>query len=292
LTACITEILSEPTFTVRSSILFSFIGSLNLQLVNRCRAALRERAAGHTDESTIPTLDERNEADDAAGDNAGCFEQGPIDEVSAAYAGNPKPMNASQIAMRLGAIRSFCHQQQEAMKSNNVVPFVPRSLYDSIDWIKSQLPTNSKPTDPAILVAMKLTGRSAEQCVAVRNTGHASERAELEALADEIVSLGEGYTVNAFADAQAVEEAFDSLPAHVKVNLYISAINGCVNSYNGSFKRVLLRGDAAAAGDMTIAESLYKRGLTTLQQMCRKHAAELSDYEARGGKIKEVARIS
>jgi hypothetical protein len=291
LTAALTEILAEPITSVRGGILASFTSSLNLQLVTRCREAIRQRAREHTNQVEVPTLDERNEADDAAGANSGCYEKGTIDEANAAYAGNPLPMSAAQVAQRLGIIRSFCHMQQESLRTNNIVPFVPRPLTESVDWLLTQLPINSKPTDPAVLVAMELTGMSAEQCVAVRNAGHASERAELEAMAPEMVALGELLTSAYKPDAQAVEEAFDSLPPQIMVNIYISAINACVSSYNNSFKRVVMRGDAAAAGDMVIAKALYTRGLTTLSNICTKHAAELSEFESRGGMLKEVKRI-
>jgi hypothetical protein len=291
LTAALTEILAEPITSVRGGILASFTSSLNLQLVTRCREAIRQRARAHTDQVEVPTLDERNEADDAAGANAGCYEKGTIDEANAAYAGNPLPMPAAQVAQRLGIIRAFCHMQQESLRTNNIVPFVPRPLTESIDWLLTQLPVNSKPTDPAVLVAMELTGLSADVVVAMRNAGHASERAELEAMAPEMVALGELLTSAYKPDAQAVEEAFDSLPPQIMVNIYISAINACVSSYNNSFKRVVMRGDAAAAGDMVIAKALYTRGLTTLSNICTKHAAELSEFESRGGMLKEVKRI-
>lgn len=315
LTAALTEILAEPITSMRGGILASFTSSLNLQLVTRCREAIRQRAREHTDQVEVPTLDERNEADDAAGANSGCYggekindpqfegrgstnwnkgyRRGDttVDEANAAYAGNPLPMSAAQVAQRLGIIRSFCHIQQESLRTNNIVPFVPRPLTESVDWLLTQLPVNSKPTDPAVLVAMELTGMSAEQCVAVRNAGHASERAELEAMAPEMVALGELLTSAYKPDAQVVEEAFDSLPPQIMVNIYISAINACVSSYNNSFKRVVMRGDAAAAGDMVIAKSLYTRGLTTLSNICTKHAAELSEFESRGGMLKEVKRI-
>lgn len=291
LTATLTEILSEPITSVRSGILVSFTSSLNLQLVTRCREAIRQRARAHTDQTEVPTLDERNEADDAAGANAGCFDQGDVNEVNAAYAGNPLPMSAAQVAQRLGVIRAFCHMQQESLRTSNIVPFVPRPLTESIDWLLTQLPVNSKPTDPAVRVAMELTGLSADEIVNMRNAGHASERAELEAMAPEIVALGDLLTSAYEPDAQAVEEAFDSLPPQIMVNIYISAINACVSSYNNSFKRVVMRGDAAAAGDMKIAEALYTRGLKMLSNLCTRHTAELAEFESRGGMLKEVKRL-
>jgi hypothetical protein len=292
LTATLTEILTEPIVSVRSGILVSFVSALNLQFITRCRAALRERARAHTDQTEVPTLDERNETDDAAGTNAGCYDQGNVDEVNAAYAGNPRPMSAAQVAQRLGIIRAFCHMQQESLRPNNIIPFVPRPLTESVDWLLTQLPINSKPTDPAVRVAMELTGLSAEEIVNIRDAGHASERAELEAMAPEMVALGELLTSAYAPDAQAVEEAFDSLPVQIRANILISAINACVSSYNNSFKRVVMRGDAAAAGDMPIAKALYTRGLKTLSNLCTKHAAELAEFESRGGMLKEVKRIS
>jgi hypothetical protein len=74
-------------------------------------------------------------------------------------------------------------------------------------------------------------------------------------------------------------------------DLYVSAINACVSSYNSSFKRVVMRGDAAAAGDMPIAKALYIRGLKTLAGICTKHTAELSEFQSRGGMLKEVRHL-
>lgn len=295
LTVALTELLSEETKTVRYSLLSSFVSSLNLQLVTRCREAIREQVRERNDrkadDDATPSIDERNEAEDAAGINAGCYGAGDVDEANANYAGNRLPMKASQVVQRLGIIRAYCHEQQEAIRSNNVIPFVPRPLSESIDWLRSQLPTSTLPTHPAVLVAMQLTGMTAEQCVAVRNAGHASERAELEAMAKEMELMGESATDKFKPDAIAVEEAFDSLPPQIKANVYISAINACVSCYNSAFKKVVMRGDAAAAGDMVIAKSLYERGLTTLKQLCLKHAAELGEFEARGGLLKEIKRI-
>ena len=318
LTAAFTEILSEPIASVRGGILASFTSSLNLQLVSRCREAIRQRGKERderAEEEGTPGIDQRNEADDAAGQNAGCYggehvinpqfegrgvtnwnkgyrrNDVELDEANGAYAGNPVPMSAAKIAQQLGIIRAYCHIQQEKLRTNNLVPFVPRPLTESIEWLRSQLPTDSKPTDPAILVAMQLTGMSAEQCVAVRNAGHASERAELEAMASEMVALGDLLTSAYEPDERAVEEALESLPPQIKVNLFISALNGCVSTYNNAFKKVVMRGNAAAAGDMTIAKSLYQRGHRTLAQMCNKHAADLAEFESRGGMLKELKII-
>lgn len=311
-TAAFTEILGESIPTVRSAILQSFVSSLNLQLVTRAREAIRERNKPRdqrqAEDDNTPSIDQRNEADDQLGDNGSCYggehvddpqfaggyRRGELsyDEANANYAGNRLAMPAAEIVKRLGIIRAFCLQEQEALRSNNVVPFVPRPLQESVDWLLSQLPVNVKPSDPAILVAMELTGMSAEECVAVRSAGHASERAELEAMAPEMIAMGNDATTHYKPDAQACEEAFDSLPAHIKVNLFISALNGCVSCYASAFKKVVMRGNVIAAGDMPIAKSLYKRGLVTLNQMSAKHVGELTEFMERGGSIKELKPLS
>lgn len=294
LTACLTEILGETIPTVRSGILVSFVSSLNLQLVLRCREAIRQRAQQRDErnDDETPSIDQRADADDAAGLNSGCYDQGTVEQAAGDYAGNPLPLSAFEVAKRLAVIRSFCHAQQESLRPNSVIAFTPRPLSESIDWLRSQLPVNTKPTDPAILVAMQLTGMSAEQCVAIRNAGHASESAELEAVAAEVISLGETLTSGFVPDARAAEDAFDGLPAQLKANVMISAINACVSCYNSAFKKVVMRGNAAAAGDMVIAKSLHERGMRTLKQLCVQHQAELSEFEARGGMLKEVRTLS
>ena len=73
--------------------------------------------------------------------------------------------------------------------------------------------------------------------------------------------------------------------------ILISAINACTSNYNNSFKKVVMRGNAAAAGDMVIAKSLHERGMRTLTHLAAKHAAELAEFESRGGQLKEIKRI-
>lgn len=285
-TASFTEILSDPTPSVRFSVLQSFASSLNLSLIAQVRQTLREDVATRDDQADDTTsIDQRNEADDDAGIN----DRGYNDK-SLEYMGNRAPMSASQIAKRLGAIRAFVLEQQALTHMSTVTPFVPRSLQESIDFLRSQMPVNSAVSDPAILVLAKVTGKTPEACVTLRNALMKVELEALDKIAPQLVATAEGLTHKANTDYEYIERCFDELPAPVKVNLYTSAINALATAYNSAFKKVM-RGNATAAGDMTIAEAVQKRALVYLEQLMLKHATELGEYESRGLMLKEVKRI-
>lgn len=290
----ITDALADPTTSVRWSVLNSFLSSLNLQLITRCRSAITERGQERDADADSDKLsiDERNDADDAAGANGGCYSRGTLAEANAAYQGNPLPVRASTIARHLACIRAFAHIQQEDLKLSNATPYVPRSLWESIDFLRSQMPTNILPSDPAIRVAAQLTGQSAEVCARVRNQGMADERARLELVAPEMVAMGDDLTGHYEPDAQEVENSFSALPGHIQVNLYACVVNAYATAYNSAFKKLLTRGNILAAGDMTIALAQQRRALLTHNMLVTKHATALGEFESIGGQLKELKLIT
>jgi hypothetical protein len=314
-TITLSELFSYDVPSVRRQVLNSFVSSLNLSIVTRLRDYLADKRKvphrdtwgyGTNDDEIDPTIDSRNEQDDALGQNAGCYSQGTVDEANAAYAGNPLPPNNFEIAKALCVIRSYIHIQQ-AMLQQKVIPdflhgairaitpkaeiaFTPRSLNESVDWLIANTPQEVDVTDEAVKLAHAALGGvvKLEQVTALKN----AELKTVREMYPQVVALGEELTSFYAPDEQAVEEAFDSLPVIARLNLLLTAANSCTSLINNSLKNLLRRGQVSAAGDITIGRNLHARCVTTLQQLASKNDREVTELYERGGQLKELKTLS
>lgn len=278
LTASLTEILGTSDPAVRGAILDSFMSSINLALLSQCRAEVFY--------GTNRPLTQGNGID-AANERLIEEQERKFDNMFASISGNKERAPAIDVATALGGIRSYCLEQQMSLNPNRE----PRPLYESLSFMLDQMPTTSSANDSAVKAIALVTKKSVESIVAAQAHLFMSERQKLIDAAPDIIALGNRLSDCKYGDEQSCEEAFDKLPAITQINVFTSACNAIVSAYNRAFKQVL-RGKAAAAGDMVLAEDLYHRAVNYRTSLLTKHASEVDDFESRGFDIKELKRIA
>ena len=289
-TAMFTELLSDPDPQIRNDVLFSFEGSLNWSLMSYARMVIAKRRIRNEDDET-PSIDARNEAEDAEGKNSGCYSQGDLEQASAEYAGNRVAMPADQIVKHLAVLRRFVHMKQEEAHRNPLVPFTPRPMSETVDYIiKTQLAPVTADTIK-IANAAKELNIPAKIMADIQNAQSHNDRERLMLMRDEIIELIDSACSGMAPDEQMVEEALDSLPAHIQYAQYAAVLNGYANAFLSATRRYLGgRGTQAldALGAIPLIRNMHTRGMETLRRFAQRHADELMDYGARGGKLRDV----
>lgn len=291
----LTELLAEKDHEMRRDMLRSFISSLNIRLVNAALRVITERRI--RDEQGLPSIDQRNEADDEAGQNSGCFDGKTLDEVSAEYAGNRRPMSAAEEFKRLAAIRNFALACEEAVHPSTFIPYAPRPVADTIKFMCTSYAPERSASDPGIRACAAAIGADPElmaELATITDKSTAERRiARLKTHADEIVTEIDSMTVGEY-DEQAIEEIFDSLPAQTQWNLYVSAANSVAKAFTAAFQGAM-RGRPECISALAISRDLHARAMNTLEQLADDHAADLADAASRGAFLaqpKQMPRLT
>lgn len=280
-TASLSEILTESDRPVRKQVINTFMAGLNIQLVNQVKAHVYyspQRPLMAEEEKKVDTFYERIDDENEKRNDAA---------FSDASGGKPAPMKPLDIAKQLAHIRAFCVQALFRIDSARE----PRALWESVQFLLDQMPEKVSPS-PALKVIALATKRSIEQVVAMQEAMFASDRDRLTKAAPTIISLAESLDDGSnMHDERLIEECFDKLPPIAQVNLFTTVCNAIVTAHTSAFRR-LLRGQAAAAGDLTICEALYTRAVAYREQLLKKFAVQISEFEDNGSFIKELKRIS
>lgn len=256
----------------------SMIGSLNASIIGNIRGHIRKDALEQVAESgEVPTIDALNDA-------MAAIDEAKMRDYAMDQAGLETVMPSIEIAQRMFLLRSYL---ADYLMQNKATEYdVPLSIADTLDFQLKNTPNVDKMRLEALAKALNKPYELLER---IQVDAFNNERKTLAKVAGQILTTIESLDDTGFDDDEAISNAFDSLPAHVRFKLIASSIKALNRAGERALMQLLRFNKMDGATDHTLVEAVINNLKKWLQKFQIDNAAELDTYIEHGGMLPEVS---
>lgn len=263
----------------------SIIGSLNSSIIGNIRGHIRVDAleqVGQSDE--VPNIDMFNEA-------MAAIDEARSRDEAFENTGMVSTMSYIEIAQRQNVIREFLVDFLQQNKSSAYD--IPLSIADTLEFQVNNAPSVNEEKLKQLAEAMNL---DYEQLKHVQIEAFRREKESLMKVTGQVLTivstLDDGFHKTEdgveYSFTGTVDEAFDSLPEHVRFKLVASAIKALNKADDDALMQLLRFNKMEGATDSTLIKASRDECTKWLVAFQEKHREALDAYLERNGSLPEI----